>query len=390
MLKKSSLSLFLLLMFCFPASGEQAVSGAQKKLGQLQGKIKDADNELKELQRQQHNLNDQLKNLETQYGQVAHSVKTLQADITQLREVIRDINRKIAGNRDSINTQKDALASLVRSAYAVGAKDRLKVIFNQQDPASFNRMLVYYDYLNQDKLQKVQILEQNFLALKQLELEQRQKDDVLAKALQHQQQKQHELQSLKSERKKLIAQLQKRYADKKTQLSQLKGGEQKLKQLIVSLRQRSVDYGDESLNSFTQTKPFALLRGSLPWPLKGRLQQKFGGRRAEGRWDGVLINAKEGAPIHAVARGRIVYADWLRGYGLLIIIDHGKEFMTLYAFNQSLYKSVGEKVEAGDVIASVGSSGGRSESALYFGIRKKGKPVDPVRWCRKIHKNRVG
>jgi septal ring factor EnvC (AmiA/AmiB activator) len=131
---------------------------------------------------------------------------------------------------------------------------------------------------------------------------------------------------------------------------------------------------------------FSSLKGQLPWPVKGRLTNKFGSARAEGAesiWDGVLINAGEGTEIRAVTSGKVVFSDWLRGYGLLIIIDHGKGYMTLYAFNQSLYRQVGEWVDVGEVIASVGQSGGRSHSGLYFGIRNKGKPVDPLEWCRK-------
>jgi septal ring factor EnvC (AmiA/AmiB activator) len=120
-----------------------------------------------------------------------------------------------------------------------------------------------------------------------------------------------------------------------------------------------------------------------PWPVNSRLAKKFGSARAESNWDGVLIDAREGTEIHAVTTGEVVYAEWLRGYGLLMIIDHGKGYMTLYAFNQSLYKQVGEWVEADDIIASVGQSSGRSQSGLYFDIGKKGKPVAPLEWCRK-------
>jgi septal ring factor EnvC (AmiA/AmiB activator) len=128
---------------------------------------------------------------------------------------------------------------------------------------------------------------------------------------------------------------------------------------------------------------FSALKGSLPWPVRGRLAQKFGSPRTEGAWDGVLIDAPEGMEIKAVTQGKVVYAEWMRGYGLLIIIDHGHGYMTLYAFNQSLYKKMGDTVAAGDVIASVGQSGGRSEAGLYFGIRNKGVPIDPLEWCRR-------
>jgi len=126
--------------------------------------------------------------------------------------------------------------------------------------------------------------------------------------------------------------------------------------------------------------------GQMSWPVKGRLSNKFGSARTESEqrvWDGVLIEASEGTEVRAISRGKVVYSDWLRGYGMLTIVDHGEGYMSLYAFNQSLYRKVGEWVDVGDVIASVGQSGGRSQSGLYFGIRSEGKSVDPLEWCRK-------
>nr|WP_305909245.1 peptidoglycan DD-metalloendopeptidase family protein [Methylomarinum sp. Ch1-1]MDP4522145.1 peptidoglycan DD-metalloendopeptidase family protein [Methylomarinum sp. Ch1-1] len=257
---------------------------------------------------------------------------------------------------------------------------------NQQDPALSSRIMVYYDYLNKARLRKLEAVEKNYRALKQLEQQKRQETEALNTALRQRQREQSELQKVRSERETLLVQMERQYSTKKSQLERLKSNEKELQQLIAALQRRSSD----TIFQGTPDKPFAQLKGRLPWPLKGRMVKKFGSRRSESRWDGVLINAKEGADIHAVTRGRVVYADWLRGYGLLTIIDHGKGYMTLYAFNQSLYKAEGDWVEAGEVIASVGSSGGRSHPALYFGIRRKGKPVDPLRWCRKIHKDRVG
>ncbi|MDD5754822.1 MAG: peptidoglycan DD-metalloendopeptidase family protein, partial [Methylococcales bacterium] len=127
---------------------------------------------------------------------------------------------------------------------------------------------------------------------------------------------------------------------------------------------------------------FAKLKGELPWPVKGEIMQKFGSAREEGKLDGVIIAAPEGTEINSITDGKVVYADWMRGYGLIIIVDHGKGFISLYAFNQSLYKKLGDVVNSGDVIASVGLSGGHDRASLYFGIRKKGKSVDPMEWCK--------
>jgi septal ring factor EnvC (AmiA/AmiB activator) len=173
----------------------------------------------------------------------------------------------------------------------------------------------------------------------------------------------------------------------------LQESENRLKSLMASLpvteeelavdAEQAKEFSLDGDDSSELKSDFSTLKGKLPWPVSGRLAQKFGSPRSEGAWDGVLIDAREGMEIKAVTRGKVVYAEWLRGYGLLTIIDHGQGYMTLYAFNQSLYKRMGDLVEAGDVIASVGQSGGRSQAGLYFGIRKKGVPIDPLEWCRR-------
>jgi septal ring factor EnvC (AmiA/AmiB activator) len=208
----------------------------------------------------------------------------------------------------------------------------------------------------------------------------------------------------------LLTQLKNDFSSNEQQIIHLKESENKLKNLVSSLQRSTNDLTfavektkklhkaaevsselakdlPSSNDEFSKlTGDFSALKGQLPWPVKGRLANKFGSVRvesAESTWDGVLIDASEGTEIRAITSGKVAFSDWLRGYGLLMIIDHGKGFMTLYAFNQSLYRQVGEWVDVGEVIASVGQSGGRSHSGLYFGIRNKGKPVDPLEWCRK-------
>ena len=160
----------------------------------------------------------------------------------------------------------------------------------------------------------------------------------------------------------------------------------KKKPLVIASKSKPKKYKPFSSTSGLS---FYKQKGRLPWPIAGKLVKKFGSRRSDTRWDGVLIAAKEGADIRAVTAGKVVFADWLRGYGLLVIIDHGKGYMTLYAFNQSLYKKKGDRVKAGTVIAAVGKSGGRTKSGLYFGVRKRGKAVNPVKWCRKVRDGNV-
>ncbi len=378
---------FLLLALCpFAGRGQTSAESSKRQLNQLQSQIKQVDAEVNSLQLEKNRLHEQLKEQEIRYGQIARIVKDLQIEIDRQRDVLKEIGRKIEVARNAVVRQKNELERQIRSAHAMGGKERLKVIFNQQDPELSSRMLVYYDYLNKARLDKLKIVEENFRTLTQLENKKQQEAVALTDTLGKYRHEQNELQAVRKEREKLLVQLNNQYSSKKTQLEQLKINERRLQQLIASLQKSADGFPFQE----GPAKPFAQLKGQLPWPLAGRLIKKFGSSRAESRWDGVLINAAEGSNIHAVTRGRVVYADWLRGYGLLTIIDHGNGYMTLYAFNQSLYKTEGEWVEAGDVIASVGKSGGRSKPALYFGIRKKGKPVDPVTWCRKMRKDRVG
>jgi septal ring factor EnvC (AmiA/AmiB activator) len=377
----------LLLMIACPVSWSgQTVVGKEKELKQLQSTIKQVDSDVKNLQDERNQLLMQLRQQEKQYGKTARLAKSLKTNVVRQQSVVKVIVGKISIARKAIDRQKGELESQFKSAHAMGSKERLKVILNQQDPALSSRMLVYYDYLNKARLQKLKTVEENFRQLRQLEMEEQREADALVVLLEEQKREQTLLQNVRREREKLLAEIEKQFSSKKSQLERLKLNEKNLQQLILSLQRSNDDFPFQE----GPAKPFAQLKGRLPWPVKGKLLKKFAASRSDSRWDGVLINAREGVDIHVVTRGRVVYADWLRGYGLLTIIDHGKGYMTLYAFNQSLYKAEGDWVEAGEVIASVGKSGGQSRPALYFGIRKKGKPVNPVLWCRKIRKGRVG
>ena len=197
----------------------------------------------------------------------------------------------------------------------------------------------------------------------------------------------------KKQRSDLLERMDRDFSSTDQQLSQLQESEDSLRLLMSSLY--GVEKGESSnesqANKLLTDKHaeienrinFSNLKGNLPWPVTGQLAHKFGSARTEVTWDGVLIDANEGMDVKAVSRGKVIFAEWLRGYGLMMILDHGRGYSTLYAFNQSLYRKTGDSVEAGEVIASVGQSGGRSKAGLYFGIRNKGVPIDPLEWCRR-------
>ena len=357
-----------------------------KELTGIQSRIKKVNRKLNELKTKQSALLSELKKLDLQYGKSAVFLAQLEYQVKQQHAVLKKSQQQIEEKLEQVDSQKHALELQVKAAYGMGRNEKLKLMLNQQDPALSGRVMVYYDYLNKIRLKEISKINQDLQQLRELEVQRRKETALLEKKLEKRKIQRAVLLETKVERKALLAKIKGQFASKKQQLSRFKASEKRLKSLISSLQQTTDDFPFEE----GAVKEFSKLKGKLPWPTKGKLVKKFGARRSDSTWDGVLIRAKEGANIRVVTRGRVVYADWLRGYGLLTIIDHGKGYMTLYAFNQSLYKTVGDWVEAGTIIASVGQSGGQVDAGLYFGIRKKGKPVNPVKWCRKIRHGKVG
>ena len=383
-----------------------------RELADVQTKIQKVGADVKRLAVEKAGQIDQLRKLEKQYGEQINALDNIKAEVQQQEHALRDVRDKITATEKDVQTQQRGLEGLVRAAHAMGNKEGMDVLLNQSDPALSGRILVYYDYISKARLQMLQSIEENFKSLRQLESQKDTETQLLQVSLDKKQQETDELQRVKQQRETLVAQLSEDYADKQGQLVSLIHDEKKLESLVASL-QKTDDNAEHSPppepvvehkppvsdaphiqriqskpienqpNSVQTGKAFVELQGQLPWPVQGGIVERFGSRRFETTWDGTVIGAREGSAIHVVAAGRVVYADWLRGYGLMIIVDHGRGYMSLYAFNQSLHKSVGEYVRTGDTVASVGRSGGRSSAALYFGIRQKGRAVDPEKWCRK-------
>lgn len=397
------------MLGAFINQGIAGVSQKSKELGEIRSDIKSVEQNLERIQQKKDALTAQLAGIEKKYGKTVALLKDLQEQINQKRQNLSKTQAEIKHYQDEVRKHKQELAGQIKAAYAMGRKEKLKLMLNQQDPVLSSRMMVYYNYLNKARLRRLADIEDAMNHLGQLDKQKLQETELLEQNLEQKKAEQLALVSVRKQRSEVLSQLDRDFSSNEQRLSSLKDSENELMALIASLQNGSSDdfsLETESAESVTdedglrvlgkdkddnETKAdFSTLKGRLPWPVEGKLAQKFGSPRSEVLWDGVLIDAQEGAEIHAVTRGEVVYAEWLRGYGLLTIIDHGKGYMSLYAFNQSLYKRVGEWVEAGEVIASVGQSGGRSQPGLYFGIRRQGKPVDPLEWCRKVNQDHVG
>ena len=356
-----------------------AATNKDKELSQVQGKIQSVANNLSQLKKQQNQATAELKRIEQQHGKIARVIQALSSQMQQKQQRINDIQQEMQLQNGWVLMQQARLAEQVKSAYALGRQEQLKLLFNQQDISRSSRIMTYYQYFNQARLDKLSRINTSLQLLNTLGQENQLEKQELAILMTNNKQQQKKLVRTKTERREILAKINKNYRQNSTQLSGLKKNEKKLKRLISSL-QKASSAVPVNKNS---AQPFDRLRGKLAWPVKGKIVHTFGSARSGGVWDGVLIKAKEGTAITAIARGKVIFSEWLKGYGLLVILQHEKKYMSLYAFNQSLYKKVGEWVEAGDILATVGSSGGRDKPGLYFEIRKKGKPLNPKKWCKR-------
>lgn len=347
------------------------------------------------LEQQKDQLLGLLAQVDERYGDVAASLRTIEDQIKLTGSSLDKIRKEIGAYQGQIDKLNRELGGQVKAAYALGQQDKLKLMLNQQDPALASRMMVYYDYLNKSRLEKLSNLRQTVNYLDRLDKDKQKETELLEKILGQRKSEQAALDGVRKKRNELTARLNDDFHSKEDQLSLLKESENKLINLIQTLENETDEVNQEAENQDSETTvqetpdsfpklngDFSTLKGKLPLPVRGKLADMFTDPSADANWKGVLINAKEGAEIRAVTKGKVAYAGTLKGYGLLIIVEHDKQFMSLYAFNQSLFKRKGDSVEAGDVIASVGQSGGRSKPGLYFEIRQNGKPIDPLLWCR--------
>ncbi len=360
----------------------------QQALKQIQKKIEVIQKSLGILEKEKGSLSGQLKKLERRYGKVASAIQMVNRQLSKQSRRLKKVKNERDEQKAQVRLQSQALEKQIVSGYAIGKDEKLKLLLNSEDPARNSRLLIYYDYLNRARLERLQEIQVGLVELHRIEQLHEQENVRLNQLLSQKKREQKQLDSTRKARKQLLVSIKKELGSQGGQLKRLKEDEGQLQKLIASLHEALERFPMEA--EAAQNRPFSTQKGKLAWPLRGRISQRFGSRRDAGRWSGVLLSAKEGNNVRAIAGGRVAYADWLRGYGLLTIIDHGDGYMSLYAFSQSLYKEVGDWVGAGERIASVGYSGGRAKPALYFEIRKKGKPVNPAKWCRKAKKGRVG
>ncbi|MFO1505217.1 MAG: peptidoglycan DD-metalloendopeptidase family protein [Steroidobacteraceae bacterium] len=301
-------------------------------------------------------------------------VRTQRTETSAERARLQAERTRHQAERD--RTQAD-LAQQLRSAYMMGRSEPLKMLLNQRSLSSFQRNLTYYGYFGRDRAAKIGIITKNIAEIDELARRIEEQDNELAQLELQRQRKVQELDKARKSRGQVLASLTAESRNRGAQLKRLQQQQQQLENLLTELRRAT------EATPFDPNDPFARLQGKLSWPVAGKLEVTYGETIAGGlRSNGIEIAADRGTPVRAVHEGRVIFADWLSGRGLLIILDHGNGYLSLYGHNEQLFKQAGATVQAGEAIAAAGDSGGRARPGLYFEIRRAGKPVNPSGWFK--------
>jgi septal ring factor EnvC (AmiA/AmiB activator) len=287
-----------------------------------------------------------------------------------------ELEAAIAEREYELEKEMTELGAQVRAAYMSGNQEKLKLLLNQRDPAALGRMMTYYGYLNEHRSGNVTTIAARIRELAELRGEVAAEEARLADLANHQSRELASVEEAQRERRELLASLQNKLATEGREIERLAAQEKDLARLITELTSILSDY------PISAEEPFEEFRGRLTWPVAGTLVHDFGQPRVGGqlKWNGVVLDAERGREVRAVYHGRVAFADWLAGMGLLVIVDHGDGYMTLYGYNETILKSAGDWVAPGDVLATVGDSGGQARPGLYFEIRQGTRPLNPRRW----------
>ncbi|WP_116367944.1 murein hydrolase activator EnvC family protein [Parahaliea mediterranea] len=378
-MRPAPLWLALALLLAAPLGiAQSSEEDTRAKLKALQGEIKQLDRELSSARTRRDKLLAQLREAETALGELQQQVAATRADIAESERELAALAAQQAALEARRIEQRERIAAELETAWKMGRQDQLKVLLNQEDPHTLARAMAYYRYFFDARTAQIEAFRATLAELADVQDKMQAQRDELKARQQTLADEQAALQARKSTRQEAADALAADISSKGDALAQLKKDQKELETLLETIQQAVVD-----LALPDNTQPFNKARGKMPWPVAGKPSNRFGRARNDGKmtWQGVNIPAAAGAPVRAIHHGRVVYADWFRGSGLLLIIDHGDGYMSLYAHNQSLQREVGEWVQAGSAIGSVGDSGGLDRPALYFEIRHNGKPVDPARWC---------
>ena len=402
------------LLLVLPAVAQDSRE-AERKLEKIRSELKSVAVERRRLEGQRGDASRQLRAVDEKVGQSSRSLRETEAQVMVDQAKLVELRQRRAAMQATVDTRREELAWLLRAAYAQGGNAPLKALLAQDRVADASRLLTYHGYVQRDRARRIAELTRELRAIETLEGEINARQAQLVSARQQQRSHLGQLEDDRKARAALVAQINARYQDRSSREQALGRDAQGLEKLLRQLRaaaareaQRKAaaaakaraDAEKAARSATAVAKPGATPRaptrpavkvastpalqvGGLGWPASGALLAGFRATMPDGRSsDGLLIGATAGSAVKAVADGQVVYAEWMTGYGLLLIVDHGNGYMSLYAHNDALLKDVGATVKRGESLGTVGSSGGQGRPALYFELRRNGAPVNPSTWLR--------
>ena len=381
---RALLSAALIAVLCAgsPAAVDPADSAhadaAKAKLAALRARIAELTGRMGSQLAQRDSLSARVRETELVIGAKRQRVEELHAAVLAAERRRSELRAEEGRNLSALQAERASLASQARAAYMIGRQEELKLLLNQSNPASLGRTLTYYGYFAEQRSQKIKSIQSNEARLQQLVAQIEQQTQELQKLQDDATQEIAGLQHARAERTVAVAALTMKLESGNQELGNLKREEQAVESLVADLARMMQDFPTDPSQSFDR------MRGKLPWPVTGSVSARYQAPRENSggvRWNGVMIETERGAKVRAPFFGRVVYADWLQGLGLLMIVGHSGGYMTLYGHAEVLYKSVGDKVAPGDVIAALSDTEG-AKPQLYFEIREGRKTVDPKLWLK--------
>ena len=361
-----------------PTAVAAASDDPEARLEGVRKRIRELDRRLNQTRMKRDKLATGLRATELAVARVTAEIAELDRQTTERRTRLASLERRRGEILENMGSLRRSLARYVRAAYATGRQNQFKLLLTQENPATLSRALTYYAYFNRERSERIQALAMVLQELADIKESITRDTARLARLREQKATARERLVDQRRRRRDVITRLAGELGDQDARLERLRQNEQKLAELVAGLARELADIPLAE----TRQVPFRALKGKLPWPSVGSIRHKFGTPRGSGGliWKGVLVTARPATPVYAISYGRVAFAGWLRGFGLLMIIEHGDGYMSLYGHTESMFKEVGDWVDAGELIGAVGDSGGREMSGLYFEIRHRGTPVDPMRW----------
>ena len=379
----SRLILFLLLLAAVPVAAQDGAGELAKvkerELEQVRERISDLKESMDRAASQRDRLTGELQDIEVAISEQRIAIKDIEREQRFTEKKKQALDTDLADREAHLDEESGELASQVRAAYMSGSQEKIKLLLNQRDPATLGRLMAYYRYLNDYRADNITAVMEEIRKLDELRSQIAAEEARLARLAKNRYAVLTDLNKSQEQRQSLLAGLRNKIANEGQEVDKLAAEEQDLTRLIAELTSILSDY------PISSEQPFSQHKGTLTWPVAGTLVHDFGQPRVGNRikWNGVVLAAPRGREVRAIYHGRIAFADWLAGMGLLVIVDHGEGYMTLYGYNETILKNAGDWVAPGDVIATVGESGGQSEPSVYFELRKGTRPIDPRRWITK-------